>query len=346
MRRLMVLVVLALLSTLLLVAAPPPIGAQDFYYKDKTLTIVVGYSPGGSFDLYARVLARYIGRYLPGNPTRIVENMTGAGGMIAANHLYNRVKPDGLTIGAWAAPLVLQHIMGNEAAQFDGRKFGYLGIPSSYDTVCTFNQQSGVAKMDDWLNSKRPQKIAAIGPGTSTSDIPKLLKAALNLPIDVIEGYKGGADARLAVESGEVDGYCGSWGTVETVWRSAFESKKIHPVLQASLKSHPKYKQVPLAVNYAKTDEARDLLKVADNAHGAQFPFSVPPGTAKDRLEIMQRAFMRALKDTDLVAEAKRSQLDIEPVDGPTITKTLTALYDLKPATVAKLKDILLPKKK
>ena len=123
--------------------------------------------------------------------------MTGAGGLIAANHLYNRVKPDGLTIGAWASPLVLQHIMGNEAAQFDGRKFGYLGIPSPYDTVCTFNQQSGITKMDDWINAKRPQKISAIGPGTSTSDIPKLLKAALNLPMDVIDGYKGGADARL-----------------------------------------------------------------------------------------------------------------------------------------------------
>jgi tripartite-type tricarboxylate transporter receptor subunit TctC len=324
----------------------PAVHAQQDFYKDKAVTILVGYSPGGSFDLYARVLARYIGRHLPGNPSRIVENMTGAGGMIAANHLYNRVKPDGLTIGAWASPLVLQHIMGNEAAQFDGRKFGYLGIPSPYDTVCTFNQQSGVSKMDDWLNSKRPQKIAAIGPGTSTSDIPKLLKAALNLPIDVIDGYKGGADARLAVESGEVDGYCGSWGTVETVWRSAFESKKIHAVLQASLKSHPKYKHIPLAINYAKTDDARELLKVADNAHGAQFPFSVPPGMAKDRLEIMQRAFMRTLKDPDLIAEAGRSQLDIEPVDGPTIARTLTELYDLKPATVARLKDILLPKKK
>jgi tripartite-type tricarboxylate transporter receptor subunit TctC len=315
-------------------------------YKDKTVTIIVGYSPGGSFDLYARVLARYIGRYLPGNPTRVVENMTGAGGIIAANHLYNRVKPDGLTIGAWASPLVLQHIMGNEAAQFDGRKFGYLGIPSPYDTVCTFNQQSGITKMDDWINAKRPQKISAIGPGTSTSDIPKLLKAALNLPMEVIDGYKGGADARLAVESGEVDGYCGSWGTVETVWRSAYESKTIVPVLQASLKAHPKYKQVPLAINYAKSEEARELLVVADNAHSAQFPFSVPPGMAKDRLEVLQRAFVRTFKDPDVVAEAKKSQLDIDPVDGPTITKTLTGLYDLKPTTVARLKEILLPRKR
>ena len=328
----------------LIVSSQPAVNAQD--YKDKTLTIIVGYSPGGSFDLYARVLARYIGRYLPGNPTRIVENMTGAGGMIAANHLYNRVKPDGLTIGAWASPLVLQHIMGNEAAQFDGRRFGYLGIPSEYDTVCTFNQKSGITKMDDWVNAKRPQKISTIGPGTSTSDIPKLLKAALNLPMDVIDGYKGGADARLAVESGEVDGYCGSWGTVETVWRSAYESKKIIPVLQATLKPNPKYKQIPVAMNFAKTEESRELLKIADDVHGAQFPFSVPPGMAKDRLDLLQRAFLRSFKDPDLVAEAKKAQLDIGPVDGPTVTKTLTGLYDLKPATVARLKDILLPKKK
>ncbi len=332
------------LVAILLFASQPTVGAQE--YKDKTLTIIVGYSPGGSFDLYARVLARYIGRYLPGDPTRIVENMTGAGGMIAANHLFNRVKPDGLTIGAWASPLVLQHIMGNDAAQFDGRKFGYLGIPSEYDTVCTFNQQSGITKMSDWVNAKRPQKISTIGPGTSTSDIPKLLKVALNLPMDVIDGYKGGADARLAVESGEVDGYCGSWGTVETVWRGAYESKKIVPVLQATLKPNPKYKQVPVAMSFAKTEEARELLKIADDVHGAQFPFSVPPGMAKERLELLQRAFTQSFKDPDLIAEAKRSQLDIGPVDGPSIAKTLSGLYDLKPATVARLKDILLPKKK
>jgi tripartite-type tricarboxylate transporter receptor subunit TctC len=297
--------VLVLLATLaLVITAKPQVRGQDFY-KDKTLTIIVGYSPGGSFDLYARVLARYIGRYLPGNPTRVVENMTGAGGLIAANHLYNRVKPDGLTIGAWASPLVLQQIMGNEAAQFDGRKFGYLGIPSPYDTVCTFNQQSGIAKMDDWINAKRPQKISTIGPGTSTSDIPKLLKTAVNLPIDVIDGYKGGADARLAVESGEVDGYCGSWGTVETVWRSAYESKKIVPVLQTSLKSDPKYRNIPLAINYAKTEEARELLRIADNVHVAQFPFSVPPGMAKDRLALLQQAFMRTFKDPALIEEAR-----------------------------------------
>ena len=322
----------------------PPAGAQESY-KDKTIRFIVGYSAGGSFDLYTRVIARHFSKHVPGNPTTLVENMTGASGIIAANHLYNIAKPDGLTIGAWAAPLVLQQIMGNEAVKFDARKFGYLGVPSPYDTVCTFNDKSGVATIDDWFKAKRPMKISSIGPGTSTSDIPRLLKAALNLPLDVLEGYKGGADARLAVESGEVDGYCGSWQTVETVWRNAYESGKIHAVLQASLESHPKYKQVPVAINYAKTDLAKQLVTVADSAHGAQFPYTVPPGMAKDRLDLLQKAFVNTLKDPDFLAEATKSKLDIEVIDGPTITKKFGALFELEPATVAKLKEVLLPKK-
>jgi tripartite-type tricarboxylate transporter receptor subunit TctC len=320
------------------------VSAQDFY-KDKTVRFVVGYSPGGSFDLYTRVIARHFAKHVPGNPTVIVENMTGASGIIAANYLYNVAKPDGLTIGAWAAPLVLQHIMGNEAVRFDGRKFGYLGVPSPYDTVCTFNDKSGISNMNDWFAAKRPMKLSSIGPGTSTSDIPKLLKAALNLPLDVLDGYKGGADARLAVESGEVDGYCGSWQTVETVWRSAYESGKIRAVLQASVEPYSKYKEVPLAINYAKTDVARQLVAVADSAHGAQFPYTVPPGLAKERLELLQKAFVNTIKDPEFLAEANKSKLDIEVIDGPTIAKKLGQLYELPPAVIAKLKEVLLPKK-
>jgi tripartite-type tricarboxylate transporter receptor subunit TctC len=335
----------AAIVTLVGVAANPiALHAQDFY-KDKTVRFIVGYSAGGSFDLYTRVIARHFSKHVPGNPTTIVENMTGAGGIIAANHLYNRVAPDGLTIGAWAAPLVLQQVMGNPAAKFDGRKFGYLGVPSPYDTVCTFNEKSGIANMNDWFAAKRPMKISAIGPGTSTSDIPKLLKAALNLPLEVLDGYKGGAGARLAVESGEVDGYCGSWQTVETVWRSAYESGKIHAVLQASLQPYAKYKDVPVAISYAKTDLARQLITVADSAYGAQFPYTVPPGMAKDRLELLQRAFVDTLKDPELLAEAKKSKLDIELIDGPTIAKKLGRLYELQPDVIAKLKEVLLPKK-
>ncbi|MBM2803623.1 MAG: hypothetical protein HW419_1516 [Deltaproteobacteria bacterium] len=321
-----------------------PLFGQDTF-KDKTLTFIVGYSPGGTYDQYTRLLARHISKYLPGNPTRIVENMTGAGGIIAANHLYNRVKPDGLTVAAWASPLILQHIMGNDAIKFDGRKVGWIGIPGPYDTACHFNSQSGIKTMDDWINAKRPLKIASIGPGTSLSDVPKLLKAALNLPLEMVEGYKGGAEARMAVESGEADGLCASWQATKVSWRSQMETGKITVVLQATFKSHPDLKKIPLAINYAKTEEAKTLLRVADNVHVYQFPFSVAPGTPPDRLQILQQAFVRTFKDRELIAEADKSQLEVAPIDGPTTAKTFANLYELNPTLIARLKEILIPKR-
>lgn len=318
--------------------------AQDVF-RDKTLTFIVGYSPGGTYDQYTRLIARHISKYLPGNPTRVVENMPGAGGIIAANHLYNRVKPDGLTIAAWASPLILQQIMGNDAIKFDARKVGWVGIPGPYDTACHFNKESGIKTMDDWISAKRPIKIASIGPGTSLSDVPKLLKAALNLPLEMVEGYKGGAEARLAVETGEVDGLCASWQATKVSWRSQMESGKINVVLQATFKSHPDLKKVPLAINYAKTDEAKTLLRVADNVHVYQFPYSVAPGTPPERLRLLQQAFVKTLQDRELVAEADKAQLEVAPIDGPTTAKTFASLYDLNPALIAKLKEILIPKR-
>lgn len=338
------LLLAAAMEAMLTVASGSIAHGQDFY-KGKTIHFIVGYSAGGSFDLYTRVIARHIGKYIPGNPTTVVENMTGAGGIIAANHLYNRAKPDGLTVGAWASPLVLQHVLGNEAIKFDGRKFGYLGVPSPYDTGCYFGRESGIKTMEDWFSAKRNIKISSIGPGTSTSDVPKLLKAALRLPLDVIEGYKGGAEARLAVVSGEVDAFCGSWQATKTVWRSELESRKIQLVVQVSLRPHPELKNVPLAISHAKTEEARLFLKIADNAHGYQFPYSVPPATPQDHLQILQKAFTDVLKDPELLAEAKKGDLEIDPLDGPTLAKTFAGLYEIDSGTTAKLRELLVPKK-
>jgi len=318
--------------------------AQDVF-KDKTLTFIVGSSPGGAYDQYTRLIARHIGKYLPGNPTRVVENMPGAAGLITANHLYNRSKPDGLTVGAWPSPLILQQIMGNEAIKFDGRKVGWVGIPAPYDTACFFNKESSIRSMEDWINAKRPIKIGSIGPGTSLSDVPKLLKAALNLPLQMVEGYKGGAEARLGVENGEVDGLCASWQSTKVIWRNQVESGKINVVLQTTLTSHPDLKKVPLAINYAKTEEAKTFLRVADNVHVYQFPYSVPPGTEPERLRLLQQAFVKTLSDRDLVAEANKAQLEVAAIDGPTTAKTFASLYDLNAELIAKLKDLLVPKR-
>jgi tripartite-type tricarboxylate transporter receptor subunit TctC len=188
-------------------------------------------------------------------------------------------------------------------------------------------------------------KIASIGPGTSLSDVPKLLKAALNLPLEMVEGYKGGAEARLAVENGEVDGLCASWQATKVTWRSQMDSGKIHVVLQATFKSHPELKKVPLAINFAKTEEARTLLRVADNVHVYQFPYSVAPGTPPDRLQALQQAFVKTLRDPELVAEASKAKLEVDPIDGPTTAKTFAGLYELPPSLMAKLKDLLIPKR-
>jgi tripartite-type tricarboxylate transporter receptor subunit TctC len=331
-------------AVLLLAGFASPVRSQEFY-KDKTINFIVGYSPGGTYDQYTRLIARHISKYVPGNPTTMVENMPGAGGIIAANHLYNRAKPDGLTIAAWASPLILQHIMGNDAVKFDARKVGWVGIPGPYDTACHFNQQSGIKTVDDWFAAKRPIKISSIGPGTSLSDVPKILKAALGLPLDIVEGYKGGAEARLAVENGEVDGMCASWQATKVTWRSQIESAKIRVVLQATFKSHPDLKNVPLAINYAKSEEARTLLRVADNVHVYQFPYSTAPGTPPDRLQILQQAFVKALRDRELMAEANKAHLEVDPIDGPTTAKTFAGLYDLAPSLVGKLKGLLVPKR-
>ena len=151
-----------LLGMACLVGLAASAGAQESF-AGKTVKLVVAYSPGGSFDLYTRLIARHIGKHLPGKPSTIVQNMTGAAGMIAANYVYNTAKPDGLTIGAFAGPLVLQHVMGNKAAKFDGRKFGWLGVPAPNHSVCSFNQKSGVKSMDDWFGAKREIFISAIG---------------------------------------------------------------------------------------------------------------------------------------------------------------------------------------
>jgi len=313
--------------------------------RAQEIRFIVGYSPGGSFDAYTRMIARHFGKHVSDNPRVLVQNMTGAGGLIAANYLYNKAKPNGRTIVAFAAPLILQDVMGNQATKFDGRKLAYLGVPSAYDTVCTFTEKSGIKAVADWKNSKRPVKIGAIGPGTSTSDVPKLLKEATGFPTQVIDGYRGGAGIRLALERDEVDGYCGSWQTIRSINKAALDSGRIALVLQTSLEPHPEIKDVPLAMDYAKDEEAKELLRLADQGYRGQFVYALPPGTPKEKVDQLQQAFMATLNDPELLEEAKRSKLEIDPIDGPATAMTMASLYALKPATVEKIKELLVPQK-
>jgi tripartite-type tricarboxylate transporter receptor subunit TctC len=330
---------------LFLVAIPQ--APADEFYKGKTLTFVVGFAAGGGFDTYTRLIARHFGKHVPGNPTVVVENRTGAGSLIAANYIYNQAPHDGTVIGNWIGPLVLQQVLGNKAAKFDGRKFGWLGVPTPDSGVCALTKASGISSMDDWFKSKRPIKIGSTAPGSTTSDVPRILQAALNLPIKVVEGYKGTAKIRLAAESGEVDGGCWAWESIKPTWAKALQSGEVHVIVQTLEKSNPDLKKVPLAIQYAKTDEARALLGIANGAYaqGAR-PYTTPPGVPQDRLQLLQKAFMETLRDPDLVKEAKKSRIDVDPVDGPTIAKLMGGLYDLKPELKSRLAKLLIPGRK
>jgi tripartite-type tricarboxylate transporter receptor subunit TctC len=205
-------------------------------------------------------------------------------------------------------------------------------------------KKSGITSLDDWFASKRPIKIGATAPGSTTADIPKLLKEAIGLPIHVIEGYGGTAKMRLAAEAGEIDGGCWAWQSIKVTWRKAIEMGTVRPIVQSTLKRHKDLMNIPMAMDYAKTDEAREMLKILAEVYGDTVrPYAVPPGTPKERLLILRKAFMETMRDPKFLAEAKKAQLEFDPIEGQRAAKVFSDIYRLGPAKVAKLRRILVP---
>lgn len=316
--------------------------AQEPFYKGKTIRLIVGLAPGGGYDLYARVIARHMGKHIPGNPTIIVENMTGAGSVIAANYMYRAAKLDGLTIGHILGGLFLQQLLGNPAIEFDGRKFEYLGVPAQDHFLIGLSKTMGITSFENWMASKKPVKLGGVAPGGATDDIPKVLEATLGLPIKVVTGYKGTGPVRLAFESGEVDGVCNAWESFKSTWRKQLDAGDVVIILQATLKAHPELANVPVAFEFLKTEEARKLFQVVTRVHGPTTrPFFLPPGTPKERVLLLRKAYMDTMKDPELLAEAKNAKLDLNPDDGAGLERNVKGIFDIEPALVIKLKEIL-----
>jgi tripartite-type tricarboxylate transporter receptor subunit TctC len=330
------------MSAALSVVAEAAYPASQDFFSGKTVRIVVGVTAGGGFDAYARAISRHIGRQIPGNPAFIVENMPGAGSLIAANHVYRVAKPDGLTIGHFLGGLFLQQLFGLPGIEFDARKFEYIGAAVTDNPVCVLTKATGIDTVEKWLASKSSLKMAGNAPGTIADDIPKILKASLGLPVRVVSGYKGASEMRLAAESGEVDGLCQGWDSIKATWRKRVESGDIHVVLQVLPKPHPDLPKVSLAIDYAKTEEARQLIEAGIHAVSAAYrPFVLPPGTTKDRVQILRKAFMETMKDKEFLEDAKRSKLDLNPLNGEEVEQNVARLFSLKPPLVEKLKEIL-----
>jgi tripartite-type tricarboxylate transporter receptor subunit TctC len=332
----------SLLLTIGFVFCIPSHLLADDFYKGKTIRAIVGGTAGGGFDVYTRAMTRYMGKHIPGNPTMMVENMTGAGTLIAAKYLHSSAKPDGLTFGIFNGSLILGRALGMKGIDFDVRELEYLGVPVQDRAVCALRKESGIINIDQWIASKTPVKIGGLGPGNSTSDVVRILKATLNLPIQLVEGYKGTADVRLAADAGELHGGCWAWESVRVTWKKGLESGDVHPILQVTAKSISDLPNVPLALDLAKTDEARLLLKA-----GAIDPAAIvrvyvtAPRTPKDRVQMLRKAFAATLQDPDFLAEAKKVQLDVNPLTGDEVKSVVEGLFRIDPATVSKLSNIL-----
>jgi tripartite-type tricarboxylate transporter receptor subunit TctC len=319
-----------------------PADAQSKFFEGKTVRIVVGFSAGGGYDTYSRAIGRHLGRHIPGKPSVIVENMPGAGSLIAANHLYKIAKPDGLTVGNFIGGLVLGQVLGHQGIEFDARKFAWVGVPSRDTAVCAVTKASGVTSAEAWMSAKTPLKLGGTGVGATTDDVPRILAATLGLPIQLVRGYKGTAEIRLAAESGEIAGGCWQWESVRATWRKGLDAGEVVILLQVAPKPLPDLPNIPLAPNLAKNEEARQLIHA-----GIMTPtsmsrlYALPPATPADRVQTLRSAFMETMRDPEFIADTKRAKLEVDPISGDELTRLVQDLFKLDPATAAKLKGIL-----
>jgi tripartite-type tricarboxylate transporter receptor subunit TctC len=328
--------------SVLAVAAGAGAATPADFYQGKTIRIIVGLAAGGGYDLYARTLARHLGKHIPGNPAVVVENMTGAGSIIAANYLYKVARPDGLTMGHYLGGIALQQLLGKSGVEFDALKFKYIGVPAQDNFIIGVHKSTGITDVNTWIASKQIVKFGGVGAGSGADDIPKILAATINLPAQVVSGYKGTADTRLAFNNGEIHATSNSWESTKSTWRNELDTGMLRVVLQANFKAHPDLPNVPVSYNMAKTEEAKKLMATVLRANSPTVrPFMAPPATPDDRVQILRKAFMDTWKDPELVAEAKKANLDINADDGASLENNIKEMFKLDQTQVAKLKDIL-----
>jgi tripartite-type tricarboxylate transporter receptor subunit TctC len=214
------------------------------------------------------------------------------------------------------------------------------------DTACALTKASGVTTIDQWLAAKTAIKLGGEAPGANDSDVPRMLKATLGLPIQLIEGYKGTSNIRLAAEAGEVDGGCWTWASIRSTWKKGLDSGLVNVVLQVNAKKASDIPNVPNAIDYAKTPEAKQLIDTGIHANSAILrAYALPPGTPKERLNVLRDAFMATMKDKDFAAEITKANLELNPLSGVEVESIARKLYQVDSSLTAKLKEILVPKK-
>jgi tripartite-type tricarboxylate transporter receptor subunit TctC len=312
-------------------------GAQSpaDFYKGKNVDLYVGYSVGGGYDLYARMLAKHMGKHIPGHPNVVTKNMEGAGSLRLANWIYNVAPKDGTAFGTIGRGTGFDPLFGHKAAQFDATKFTWIGSANNEVSVCVAWHTSGITKFDDLFG--RELIVGGTGPAADTDQFPKVVNGVLGTKMRVIAGYPGGNDVSLAMERGEVQGRCGwSWSSVRSTQPKWLDDKKIHVLVQLALDKHPELPDVPLIMDLAKSDEQKQLLKLIFARQVMGRPFLAPPGVPKERADALRKAFMDTMQDREFLAESEKAQLEIVPVSGEELQKLVLELYATSPAIAQK----------
>jgi tripartite-type tricarboxylate transporter receptor subunit TctC len=300
-------------------------GADDFY-KGKTVELYIGYSVGGGYDLYARVLARHLGKHIPGNPTILPKNMEGGGSLRLANWMYRVAPKDGTVIATIGRGTGFDPLLGQQGAQFDATKFVWIGSAANEVSVCVAWNTSGITKFSD-LQSKE-LTVGGTGASADTDQFPRILNGVLGTKMRIVSGYPGGNDVVLAMERGEVAGRCGwSWSSVKATHHAWLDEKKMVVLAQLALHKHRDLPDVPLIMDLAKTDEQRQILKLIFARQVMGRPYLAPPGTPADRVEILRKAFMDTMADKEFLADAEKAQLEIAPVDGAELQTLVNEVY-------------------
>jgi tripartite-type tricarboxylate transporter receptor subunit TctC len=323
--------------------------AQDTvapFYRGKTVTIMVGSSPGGGYDLYARLIARHMGRHIPGNPTIVVSNMPGAASNVLAAHIYNVAPKDGTVIGAIFMGAVVEPLFGQKTrATHDTSRFNYIGNANKDVYICLVRADAPVKSFADAL--EKDLVVGGTAEGASTRDFPVLLKNVLGAKFKVVTGYAGTREINLAMERGEVQGGCGqTWSSVSATYPSWFSEGKIKVLVQEDRNGYPELNRqgVPRTRDFAKTEEQVQVLDLIYSQTTFGRPYVVAPEVPRERVDVLRRAFMATMQDPELAGEAKRMQVDVLPVAGEDLQAMIGRMYATPKDVVEKAKQAMAAK--
>jgi tripartite-type tricarboxylate transporter receptor subunit TctC len=311
------------------VSAADPV--EDFY-KGKSITILIGYSAGGGYDLYARLVARHFGRFVPGKPSIIAQNMPGAGSLKAVQYLANVAPHDGSVIATFGRSLPIYPLMFK--ADFRGDKLNYIGSVTTDTSVCVSWRTSPIKNWDDLIN--RPSNFGGEGKGSDPDIFATLLAKVFGAKIKLVTGYPGTAEMTLAMERKELDGICGiSYSTLKSAHKDWLSEKKINFLTQAAVAKEPALPDTPLLIDKATSERQKLITKFAVDPQALARPFAAPPGVPADRLKALRAAFDAMTKDPEFLADAKKGNLDVKPYTGAKVQEIVAQLY-AAPADVVK----------